>query len=44
MRKGLEPIRPLVGANFGGLMRPAGMAGAAAVVRAAEAAPDALPW
>jgi taurine dioxygenase len=39
----LELIRPLPGANFGGLLRLRESAGAHALVAAAEAEPDALP-
>jgi taurine dioxygenase len=39
----LELIRPLPGANFGGLLRLRESAGAHALVVAAEAEPDALP-
>jgi len=40
---GFELIRPLPGANFGGLVRLGGDAGARQVVQAAEDQPDALP-
>jgi taurine dioxygenase len=43
MSSSFELIRPLAGASFGGLLRPTGAAGAAAVVCAAEAEPAALP-
>lgn len=43
MPASLDLVTPLAGAGFGGLVRLSGEAGAAALVEAAEATPEALP-